>query len=153
MSESSKRHKVKASKNLNFGVYICSTSRYKQIEQGEKEVSDIGGDTIVELLKNAGQNVLFKKIIADDQTMIQDEVMYVLGLSALDVAIFSDNNSAGEMARIGFDCAAFADGNMPYYARLPGNGNILFDHRAAGYTGLRDDQAIGPDLHIMGDLH
>ena len=89
MSESSKQHKAKAPKNLNFGVYICSTSRYKQIEQGEKEVSDIGGDTIVELLKNAGQNVLFKKIIADDQTMIQDEVMYVLGLSALDVAIFS----------------------------------------------------------------
>jgi molybdenum cofactor biosynthesis protein B len=89
MSESSKQHKAKAPKNLNFGIYICSTSRYKQIEQGEKEVSDIGGDTIVELLKNAGQNVLFKKIIADDQTMIQDEAMYVLGLSALDVAIFS----------------------------------------------------------------
>jgi molybdenum cofactor biosynthesis protein B len=89
MSESSKQHKAKAPKNLNFGVYICSTSRYKQIEQGEKEVSDIGGDTIVKLLKNAGQNVLFKKIIADDQTMIQDEAMYVLGLSALDVAIFS----------------------------------------------------------------
>jgi molybdenum cofactor biosynthesis protein B len=89
MSESSKQHKAKALKNLNFGVYICSTSRYKQIEQGEKEVSDIGGDTIVELLKNAGQNVLFKKIIADDQTMIQDEAMYVLGLAALDVAIFS----------------------------------------------------------------
>ena len=89
MSESSKQHKAKATKNLNFGVYICSTSRYKQIEQGEKEVNDVGGDTIVELLKNAGQNVLFKKIIADDETMIQDEAMYVLGLSALDVAIFS----------------------------------------------------------------
>jgi len=89
MSVSSKQHKAKAPKNMNFGIYICSSSRYKQIEQGEKEVSDIGGDTIVELLKNAAQNVLFKKIIADDQTMIQDEVMYVLGLSALDVAIFS----------------------------------------------------------------
>jgi len=89
MSASSKQHKAKAPKNMNFGIYICSSSRYKQIEQGEKEVNDIGGDTIVELLKNAGQNVLFKKIIADDQTMIQDEVMYVLGLSALDVAIFS----------------------------------------------------------------
>ncbi len=89
MSESSKQHKVKALKNLNFGVYICSTSRFKQIEQGEKGVNDVGGDTIVELLKNAGQNVLFKKIIADDETMIQDEAMYILGLSALDVAIFS----------------------------------------------------------------
>jgi len=89
MSESSKTHKAKAPKTLNFGVYICSTSRYKQVEQGEKEVSDVGGDTLVEMIEQAGQTVLFKKIIADDETMIQDAVMYTMGLSALDVAIFS----------------------------------------------------------------
>jgi len=43
----------------------------------------------VELIEKAGQKVLFKKIIADDETMIQDAVMYTMGLSALDVAIFS----------------------------------------------------------------
>ena len=89
MSKSSRTHKAKAPKTLNFGVYICSTSRYKQVEQGEKEVSDVGGDTLVELIEKAGQKVLFKKIIADDETMIQDAVMYTIGLSALDVAIFS----------------------------------------------------------------
>ncbi len=89
MSESSKQHKAKAQKTLNFGIYICSTSRYKQIEAGEKDVSDLGGDTAVELLKNAKQKVLFKKIIADDETMIQDAVMYVMGLPEVDVAIFS----------------------------------------------------------------
>jgi molybdenum cofactor biosynthesis protein B len=89
MSESSKSHKAKAPKKLNFGIYICSTSRYKQIELGEKDVKDIGGDTIVDSLEKAGQKVLFKKIIADDETMIQDAVMYAMGLSALDVAIFS----------------------------------------------------------------
>jgi molybdenum cofactor biosynthesis protein B len=89
MSESSKTHKAKAPKVLNFGIYICSTSRYKAIEQGEAVISDVGGDTLVDLLKNASQNVLFKKIIADDETMIQDAVMYALGLSDLDVAIFS----------------------------------------------------------------
>ncbi len=89
MSESSKSHKSKAPKTLNFGVYICSTSRFKQIEAGEKDVSDVGGDTIVELIEKAGQKVLFKKIIADDETMIQDAAMYVLGLEHLDVAIFS----------------------------------------------------------------
>jgi hypothetical protein len=47
MSESSKQHKAKAPKTLNFGIYICSTSRYNQIEQGEKEVSDVGGVTMV----------------------------------------------------------------------------------------------------------
>ena len=89
MSESSKQHKTKAPKKLNFGIYICSTSRYKQIEQGEKDVSDVGGETAVELIKKAGQNVLFKKIIADDETQIQDAVMFATGLTALDVAIFS----------------------------------------------------------------
>ncbi len=89
MSESSKQHKAKAQKTLNFGVFICSTSRYKQMEAGEKQVSDVGGDTIVQMLKNAGQKVLFKKIIADDETMIQDAAMFALGLQNLDAAIFS----------------------------------------------------------------
>jgi len=89
MSETSKQHKARAQKTLNFGVYICSTSRYKQIEAGEKDVSDLGGDTTVEMLKAAKQNVLFKKIIADDETQIQDATMYVMGLPEIDVAIFS----------------------------------------------------------------
>ncbi len=89
MSESSKGHKAKAPKILNFGIYICSTSRYNQIEAGEKDVSDVGGGTIVELLEKAGQKVVFKKIVADDETMIQDAVMYVMGLNEVDVVIFS----------------------------------------------------------------
>lgn len=89
MSESSKTHKDKSSKILNFGVYICSTSRYKLIEQGEKAVSDIGGDTLVDLLTKASQNVLFKKIIADDKSMISKAVKESLKMSNLDVIIFS----------------------------------------------------------------
>ena len=89
MSESSKTHKSKAPKILNFGIYICSTSRYKLIEQGEKEVNDVGGDTATDLLKKAGQNVLFKKIIADDKAMISEAVEQALNMPDLDVAIFS----------------------------------------------------------------
>jgi molybdenum cofactor biosynthesis protein B len=89
MSESSKEHKAKATKILNFAVYICSTSRKNLIEQGEKSVSDLGGDTIVNLLKNSGQNVLFKKIIADDTTMISEAIEEVLSVTDVDVVIFS----------------------------------------------------------------
>ena len=89
MSETSKQHKAKAPKILNFGVYICSTSRYKQIEQGEAAVSDVGGDTTVELIKKAGQKVLFKKIIADDKTMISGRCKVRFERGDLDVAIFS----------------------------------------------------------------
>ena len=89
MSQTSKQHKTKAQKILNYAVYICSTSRYKQIEAGEKEVCDVGGDTLVEMLKTAKQNVLFKKVIADDETQIQDAVMYIMGLPEVDAAVFS----------------------------------------------------------------
>lgn len=89
MSRSSKEHKSKAQKTLNYIVYICSTSRFKQVEAGEKDVSDVGGDLAVDLLKASNQNVLFKKIIADDETQIQDAVMFVMGMPEIDVAIFS----------------------------------------------------------------
>jgi len=89
MSETSKVHKAKAPKTLNFGVFICSTSRYKLVQQGEKEISDIGGDTLVDLLRNAGHNVLFKKIVADDKTIISEAAQQALKMPELDVAIFS----------------------------------------------------------------
>ena len=41
------------------------------------------------LLRNAGQNVLFKKIIADDKVLISDAVKQALNMPDLDVAIFS----------------------------------------------------------------
>jgi molybdenum cofactor biosynthesis protein B len=74
---------------LNFAVYICSTSRSKLIEQGEKVVSDVGGEIITDLLKNSGQNVVFKKIIADDQMLISKAVEQAMNMPDLDVAIFS----------------------------------------------------------------
>ncbi len=89
MSESSKEHKAKAPKKLNFAVFICSTSRYKLMEKSEKIISDAGGDLLVALLKNAGHDVVFKKIIADNKIMIQNAVKEVLGLPDLDCAIFS----------------------------------------------------------------
>jgi molybdenum cofactor biosynthesis protein B len=89
MSETSIAHKAKAPKTLNYGIYICSTSRYKLLQQGKNEVSDVGGDTIVELLKKAQQNVIFKKIIADDKSLISAAAKEALNMPDLDVAIFS----------------------------------------------------------------
>ena len=89
MSETSKMHKEKARDTLNYGIYICSTSRYKLILQGEKEVSDLGGDTIIQILKSANQNVLFKKIVPDDDELISDAVQNALKTPDLDVLILS----------------------------------------------------------------
>jgi molybdenum cofactor biosynthesis protein B len=87
MSESTKKHKATAPKQLSFAVFICSTSRYQDIRKDEK-ISDVSGDTIKAMLRNAGHKVLSKKIIADDVNMIQDAVNSVLSSTELDAAIF-----------------------------------------------------------------
>jgi molybdenum cofactor biosynthesis protein B len=87
MSESTKMHKAHASKTLRFAVFICSTSRYQQLQKGEK-IEDVSGDTIVTLLNNADHLVLSKKIIADYKVMIEEAVKSVLNSVELDAAIF-----------------------------------------------------------------
>ena len=87
MSESAKKHKAAAPKQLTFAVFVCSTSRYQQLQKGER-ISDVSGDLIEALLKNAGHRILFKKIIADDKALIREEVKNVLSSADIDAAIF-----------------------------------------------------------------
>ena len=87
MSETSKKHKASAPKQLKFAVFVCSTSRYQELQKGEK-ITDVSGDTIEALLKNAGHIVLSKKIIADDKNQIAEAVKTVLNSLEVDAAIF-----------------------------------------------------------------
>lgn len=87
MSESAKKHKAAAPKQLTFAVFVCSTSRYQQSQKGER-ISDVSGDLIEALLKNAGHRILFKKIIADDKALIREEIKNVLSSADIAAAIF-----------------------------------------------------------------
>ena len=87
MSESTKQHKAKAPKQLNFAVFVCSTSRYQEMQKGEK-TTDVSGDTIEALLSNAGHRVLVRKVVADDKGMIAEAVHTVLSSAELDAAVF-----------------------------------------------------------------
>ena len=87
MSETSHKHKAAAPKKLNFAVFVCSTSRYQQLQKGEK-IADVSGGIIEALLKKADHVVMSKKIIADDKVMIEEAVKNVLDSKELDVAIF-----------------------------------------------------------------
>jgi molybdenum cofactor biosynthesis protein B len=87
VSETSKKHKASAPKQLKFAVFVCSTSRYQELQKGEK-ITDVSGDTIEALLKNAGHIVLSKEIIADDKSQIAEAVKTVLNSLELDAAIF-----------------------------------------------------------------
>jgi molybdenum cofactor biosynthesis protein B len=118
MSKSSKEHKIKAQKTLTYAVYICSTSRFKQIEAGEKDVIDEGGDLAIEMLKAAKQNVLFKKVISDDMTQIQDSVMYVMGMPEIDVAIFSGGTGITPTDITIETVTPFLDKNLPGFGEF-----------------------------------
>lgn len=87
MSESAKKHKAEAPKTLNFCIFVCSTSRYKRREKGE-ELEDISGNIIESLLKKAGHSLVFRKIVSDDKTMIEENMQYALTLSDVDAIIF-----------------------------------------------------------------
>lgn len=87
MSETARGHKAGAPKKLQFGIYVCSTSRYEQMKKGQK-VEDTSGNMIESLLENAGHTVLFHKIISDDPALITQSVQHVLNCSDIDAAIF-----------------------------------------------------------------
>ncbi|MEM2098221.1 MAG: molybdenum cofactor biosynthesis protein B [Candidatus Bathyarchaeia archaeon] len=87
MSESTKKHKATAPRQLNFALFVCSSSRYQQLQRGEK-ISDASGDLIEALVENAGHKVVFKKIIADDRAQIQAAVEETLSSVDVDIAIF-----------------------------------------------------------------
>ncbi|MDR2203985.1 MAG: MogA/MoaB family molybdenum cofactor biosynthesis protein [Nitrososphaerota archaeon] len=88
MTETSKQHKEQAPKKLSFAIYICSTSRYHQMEKN-KNISDTSGDIIQNLIQTSEHDVLHKKIILDDKAMIVKTFEECLATADLDVAIFS----------------------------------------------------------------
>lgn len=87
MSETTKKHKADAPKKLRFGIFICSTSRYKQLQEDQKP-NDASGDLIESLLKDAKQEVAFRKIVSDDSTMIRKSVRYAMNGADVDVVVF-----------------------------------------------------------------
>jgi molybdenum cofactor biosynthesis protein B len=86
MSDSSKKHKAEAPSKLEYGIFICSTSRYNQTKKGDK-IEDPSGDLIESLLRKAGQSILFRKIISDDPDMIAQNVKKTLR-EKVDIVIF-----------------------------------------------------------------
>jgi molybdenum cofactor biosynthesis protein B len=87
VSESTRKHKAEAPKRLRFGIFIVGTSRYKKMSKGE-QVEDVSGDLIESLLKDAGHIIVFRKLIPDDKTLIEEGISKALASSDLDAAIF-----------------------------------------------------------------
>jgi molybdenum cofactor biosynthesis protein B len=87
MSETSKKHKAEAPRNLKFMVFTVSTSRHQQLRRGEP-VKDVSGDLVESLLKGAGHSIVLRKIISDDKTMIEQAITEALASANVDVVVF-----------------------------------------------------------------
>jgi len=77
VSETTKKHKAEAPEKLKFGIYICSTSRYRKWKKGEP-IKDISGDLIETLVKKAGHDIVFRKLIPDDKNLIEQSIRQIL---------------------------------------------------------------------------
>ena len=86
MSEVTRKHKEKASAKLGFVVIVCSTSRYQKMIAGEK-IQDRSGDLIAELLKQPGHTVIFRRVIPDDESLINKNLREALRLQDIDAVI------------------------------------------------------------------
>jgi molybdenum cofactor biosynthesis protein B len=86
LSETSKKHKEKAPKRLNFAVITVSTSRYKESQAG-KPVTDESGELIQETLKNNGHTVVIQQLVTDNKATIQATIRKMLNSTKVDAVI------------------------------------------------------------------
>jgi molybdenum cofactor biosynthesis protein B len=86
LTETSKKHKEKAPKQLNFAVITISTSRYRDSQAG-KLVTDESRDLILKLLKDNGHTVVVQRLITDNKTMIQETIREMLSSPKIDAII------------------------------------------------------------------
>ncbi|MGF3522727.1 MAG: MogA/MoaB family molybdenum cofactor biosynthesis protein [Candidatus Bathyarchaeia archaeon] len=117
MSESTKTHKSHAPRKLNFAVFTCSTSRYEALQKGENP-QDPSGDTVESLLKKAGHNVLFRRLIADDKAMIEHAVKSVVNNAAIDAAIFCGGTGVTQRDITIETVAPFLDKTLPGFGEI-----------------------------------
>jgi molybdenum cofactor biosynthesis protein B len=86
VSESSRKHKSEAPKNLNFAVIVASSSRYQK-QRVKEPFGDPSGDLIAELLRNAGHRVVSREILPDDRVLIGKHVGNAIGSPDIDAII------------------------------------------------------------------
>jgi molybdenum cofactor biosynthesis protein B len=79
LSESVHRHRVSAPERVRVAVLTISDTRIPE--------TDTGGDTIDELMRGAGHEVVERGIVADDATRIQTELSDLLARPDVDAVI------------------------------------------------------------------
>jgi len=86
LSETVKKHKEKAPRNLSFAVITISTSRYRDLQAG-KPVTDESRDLILRILRNSGHTIAVQRLITDDKAMIEETTLEMLSSPKVEAII------------------------------------------------------------------
>ena len=79
MSESVRKHRESAPEHVRVAVLTVSDTRTSE--------TDTGGDTIEELMRGAGHEVVQRSIVKDDATLIRTELVDLLARPDVDAVI------------------------------------------------------------------
>ncbi|MDG6223743.1 MAG: hypothetical protein IAX21_09075 [Candidatus Bathyarchaeota archaeon] len=79
-------NKSKSSRTINFSVIICSSSLYQQFKENENFVTD-SLDLIVDLVTDAGHQVVSTQFMPDDRVMLTKQVGNAISSNIIDVII------------------------------------------------------------------
>jgi len=76
MSETSKEHRKRAPRQVNFAILTISTSRYTKKEKGQ-DFTDPSADLASGLLASAGHLVIEKELVSDDLKMLRSSLTHL----------------------------------------------------------------------------
>ena len=77
MSKTAEKHKAEAPQKLDFAVFVCSSSRFRDWQK-KGTIDDPSGDLIVELLEAAGHAVTLRSVLPDDGAVIRRGILKAL---------------------------------------------------------------------------
>ena len=88
MSNVSKTHKLSSPTSVGVYVVTCSTSKFNQTQNNQK-VDDESGDIIDQLSRNAGHQIIGRKLISDSRPMLRRTLRAALADKTVDVLIIT----------------------------------------------------------------
>jgi molybdenum cofactor biosynthesis protein B len=88
MSKVSERHKAEAPASLGIFVVTCSTSKFSQLQSGQKP-EDTSGDIIERMAIDTGHRIRGRKLISDSKKMIQRVAKQALASGQVDALIMT----------------------------------------------------------------
>ena len=86
LSKTAKKHKAEAPQKLDFAVFVCSSSRFRDWQK-KGTIEDPSGDLILELLETAGHTVTLRSVLPDDGAVIRRGVLKALETDDVDAVI------------------------------------------------------------------